>query len=423
MTTSNPNATLLLEDVDVFEPSTGTRQEKVCVLIRGGVIASVGDRPADVTPDEHYRLPGHTVLPGLIDLHVHVVASHTNLTANAWLPNALAILRTVPILSGMLNRGFTTVRDAGGADYGLCEALRAGDIIGPRILPAGKALSQTGGHGDFRPRSDILDDACGCLGRQGAIGRVVDGEDAMRLAVREEILKGASQIKVMASGGVASPNDPITNTQFSLAELRAAVEEAEAAGTYVMAHAYTARAIRRAIECGVRCIEHGNLIDEATARLIVEAKAYVVPTLSTLDHLMLEGPGLGFPKESLAKIDAARSVGREALALMARVGVKVGFGSDMLGGLHKYQSDEFSVRAKVVGNLEAIRSATSIAAEIICESDVRGTLAVGAKADLIVVQGDPVADISLLLGQGEHIPFVIQDGVSVKRMGVLQMPK
>jgi imidazolonepropionase-like amidohydrolase len=319
----------------------------------------------------------------------------------------------------MLNRGFTTVRDAGGADFGMCEAVNTGALLGPRILSSGKALSQTGGHGDFRPRSDQLSDACGCLGRQGAIARVVDGVDAIRLAVREEILKGATQIKVMASGGVASPNDAITNTQYSQAELRAAVEEAEAAGTYVMAHAYTPRAIRRAIECGVRCIEHGNLVDEATARMMVERNVYMVPTLATLDRLLSHGPALGFPPESLEKIDAARSVGREALRLLARVGVKAGFGSDMLGELHAYQSDEFEARAEVVGNVEAIRSATSIAAEIIGEAGVRGTISVGAKADLVVVAGDPVADLSLLLGQGEHIPMVIKAGVCVKQAGQL----
>jgi imidazolonepropionase-like amidohydrolase len=237
--------------------------------------------------------------------------------------------------------------------------------------------------------------------------------------VREEILKGATQIKVMASGGVASPNDAITNTQYSQAELRAAVEEAEAAGTYVMAHAYTPRAIRRAIECGVRCIEHGNLVDEATARMMVERNVYMVPTLATLDRLLSHGPALGFPPESLEKIDAARSVGREALRLLARVGVKAGFGSDMLGELHAYQSDEFEARAEVVGNVEAIRSATSIAAEIIGEAGVRGTISVGAKADLVVVAGDPVADLSLLLGQGEHIPMVIKAGVCVKQAGQL----
>ncbi|KAE8757027.1 amidohydrolase family protein [Paraburkholderia madseniana] len=415
-------STFVLERINVFDPASGTRREGVDVCVKDGVIASIGTVPTSVSPDARYALPGHTLLPGFIDLHVHVVASKTNLGANAVMPNFLAALRTVPIVRGMLNRGFTTVRDAGGADFGMCEAVNTGVLLGPRILSSGKALSQTGGHGDFRPRSDQLSDACGCLGRQGAIARVVDGEDAIRLAVREEILKGATQIKVMASGGVASPNDSITNTQYSEAELRAAVEEAEAAGTYVMAHAYTPRAIRRAIECGVRCIEHGNLVDEATARMMVERNVYMVPTLATLDHLFAQGPTLGFPPESLEKIDAARSVGREALRLLARVGVKAGFGSDMLGELHTYQSDEFEARAQIVGNLEAIRSATSVAAEIIGEAGVRGTVSVGAKADLVVVAGDPVENLSLLLGQGEHIPMVIKAGVCVKQAGQLLEP-
>ncbi|WP_027798091.1 metal-dependent hydrolase family protein [Paraburkholderia dilworthii] len=413
---------LVLEGVAVFDPATRKRQTSVNVCIADGKIAAIGDVPASFDDARRLTLPGRTVLPGFIDLHVHVVAGNTNLGASAAMPNFLAALKTLPVLRGMLNRGFTTVRDAGGADFGMCEAVNNGVLWGPRILSSGKALSQTGGHGDFRQRNDKLDDACGCLGRQGSIARVVDGVDAMRLAVREELLKGASQIKVMASGGVASPNDPITNTQYSEEEIRAAVQEAEAAGTYVMAHAYTARAVRRAVECGVKCIEHGNLIDEETARLLVERDVAVVPTLSTLDRLSEKGPALGFPVESLEKIDGARSVGREALALMSRVGVKVGFGSDMLGELHAFQSDEFAVRAEVVGNIEAIRSATCVAAEITRETGVRGTVAVGAVADLIVVDGDPVEDISLLLGQGEHIPVVIKGGVVMKEDGRLLEP-
>ncbi|WP_028221027.1 metal-dependent hydrolase family protein [Paraburkholderia oxyphila] len=410
----------VLENVDVFDPESRKRRSGVDILIQDGVIAAIGTIAAEAANGAvRLRLSGHTVLPGFIDLHVHVVASNTNLGANAAQPNFLAALRTLPILRGMLNRGFTTVRDAGGADFGMCQAVNTGVVAGPRILSSGKALSQTGGHGDFRQRSDQLDDACGCLGRQGAIARVVDGVDAMRLAVREEILKGAAQIKVMASGGVASPNDPITNTQYSEDELRAAVEEASAAGTYVMAHAYTARAIRRAIDAGVKCIEHGNLVDEETARLMVERDVSMVPTLATLDHLMEYGPKLGFPAASLAKIDAARSVGREALAMLANVGVRIGFGSDMLGELHQHQSDEFLARAKVVGNEAAICSATSVAAEIINEQGRRGTVAVGAVADLVIVEGDPLRDISLLLGQGEHIPVVLKGGTLVKRDGRL----
>jgi imidazolonepropionase-like amidohydrolase len=413
---------LVLGNVNVFDPVTSKRRTNVNVCIAGDKIAAIGDVAPSFSDARRLDLPGRTVLPGLIDLHVHVVAASTNLGLSAAMPNFLAALKTLPVLRGMLNRGFTTVRDAGGADFGMCEAVNGGVLWGPRILSSGKALSQTGGHGDFRQRNDKLDDACGCLGRQGSIARVVDGVDAIRIAVREELLKGASQIKIMASGGVASPNDPITNTQYSEDEIRAAVQEAEAAGTYVMAHAYTAHAIQRAVRCGVKCIEHGNLIDEETARLLVQLGVAVVPTLATLERLSEKGSALGFPAESLAKIDKARSVGREALALMAREGVKVGFGSDMLGELHAYQSDEFAVRAEVVGNVEAIRSATCVAADITRETGVRGTVAVGSVADLVVVDGDPVEDISLLLGQGEHIPVVIKGGVCMKEAGRLLEP-
>ena len=252
---------------NVLDLSQGALLEHHHVVIEDGHIVEVTDRPVDLPGARLIDARGKTVMPGLIDCHVHVLASNANLGTSAAQPNILAVIRALPVLSAMLGRGFTTVRDAGGADWGLTQALEGGLIPGPRIFPSGKALSQTGGHGDFRPRGDTLE-PCSCCFRAGAIARVVDGVDAVRLAVREEIQKGATQIKIMASGGVASPTDPIGNTQYSEDEIRAIVAEAEAANTYVMAHAYTGRAISRAVRCGARTIEHGNLVDEDAARLM-----------------------------------------------------------------------------------------------------------------------------------------------------------
>lgn len=407
---------ILLKGGNVLDPARGTALPRADVLIEGERIVEVSAQGIVAPHARQIDVTGKTVMPGLIDCHVHVLAALANLGVNAVQPNVLVAFRAMPIMKSMLERGFTTVRDAGGADWGLSQAVATGLIPGPRIFPSGKALSQTGGHGDFRPRADVLE-PCSCAFRAGAIARVADGVDAVRLAVREEIQKGATQIKIMASGGVASPTDPIGNTQYSEDEIRAIVAEAEAAQTYVMAHAYTGRAITRAIRCGVRTIEHGNLVDAAAARVMREHGAFVVPTLVTYDALARDGARLGLPPESVAKIETVREAGRNSLAIYAEAGVPMAFGSDLLGEMHHYQSDEFRIRAELLGALETIRSATSIAAAVLQREDELGTVKAGALADLLVVDGDPLQDISLLCGQGEHISLVMQAGRIHARQG------
>ncbi|MFL9952945.1 amidohydrolase family protein [Paraburkholderia nemoris] len=403
---------------NVLDLVQGVLLEHHHVVIENGHIVEVTDRPVDLPNARVIDARGKTVMPGLIDCHVHVLASRANLGVNATQPNILTAIRALPILKAMLGRGFTTVRDAGGADWGLTQALESGLIPGPRIFPSGKALSQTGGHGDFRPRGDVLE-PCSCAFRAGAIARVVDGVDAVRLAVREEIQKGATQIKIMASGGVASPTDPISNTQYSEDEIRAIVAEAEAANTYVMAHAYTGRAISRAIRCGVRTIEHGNLVDEAAAKLMREHGAFVVPTLVTYDALAKHGADYGLPADSIAKVETVRQAGRDSLQIYANAGVPMGFGSDLLGEMHTFQSDELRIRAEVLGNLEALRSATTIAADIVDRSGKLGVIRAGAIADVLVVDGNPLKDIGVLTGQGERLEYVLQHGEVVSERGTV----
>ncbi len=383
------------------------------VLIENGKISQTGVGLTPPAGAQIIRANGLTVMPGMIDCHTHIVASQVNLGLNANLPNALATLRAVPILSGILMRGFTSVRDAGGANWSLAEATRTDIIDGPRIFPSGRALSQTGGHGDFRARSDIIE-PCACSQRIGNIGRVVDGEDNIRLAIREEIQMGASQIKIMASGGVASPNDPIHFLGYSEKEIRAAVEEATNAGTYVMAHAYTPRAISRAVQCGVRTIEHGNLVDQAAAEVMREHNAFMVPTLITYEALASEGASLGLPAESVAKIDGVRGAGKKALEILAKAGVKMGLGSDLLGAMHRHESEELKLRADILGNGMVLQQATLVGAEIIGMTDQLGIIKVGAIADLLLVDGNPLTDISCLLGQGDQIRVIIKDGKTYK---------
>lgn len=400
---------LLIVNSHVLDVHALTLRSGLSVLVSDGRIAAVGAGLSVPEGTTTLDARGMTLMPGLIDCHVHTVASSFNLGGVARQPNVFVMLRALPIMKAMLERGFTSVRDAGGADWSLAEAVRTGLVPGPRLFTSGKALSQTGGHADFRPRNDDLD-ACSCAYKLGNIGRVVDGVDACRLAVREEILKGASQIKVMASGGVASPNDPIGNLGYSEAELRAIVEEAGNANTYVMAHAYTPRAIARAVRCGVRTIEHGNLVDVPTAELMAEQGAYMVPTLITYEGLANEGERYGLPAASIAKIESVRGQGRQAIEILARAGVKMGLGSDLLGETHPLQSDELRLRAEILGNGPVLQQATLVGAEILGQTGQLGEVTVGAIADLLLVDGNPLTDISCLLNQGERLRAIVKDG-------------
>ena len=406
---------ILFQHADILDPAAGLLLKDRFVLVDGETIREVSEKPPAAPGARVIDARGKVLMPGLIDCHVHCLASQVHLGRLANLPNVLAVLRAVPLLRGMLERGFTTVRDAGGADYSLAEATRSGVIDGPRIFPSGRALSQTGGHGDFRERSDIIE-PCACTPKIGAIARVVDGVDSIRLAVREEIQKGATQIKIMASGGVASPNDPIHFLGYSEDEIRAAVEEAANAGTYVMAHAYTARAIARAVRCGVRTIEHGNLVDAEAARVMADHGAIAVPTLATYEALATEGVALGFPAEAVAKIEAVRGDGLRSLEIFAHAGVRMAYGSDLLGESQRLQSDEFALRARVLGAAEAIRAATTHAAHLLKMEGRLGTIAPGAIADLLLIDGNPLENIDLLRGQGGSIQLTMKDGRILKNL-------
>jgi len=326
----------------------------------------------------------------------------------------LLTLQAARVLEGMLQRGFTTIRDAAGADGGLAEAVEAGLVRGPRIFPSGMALSQTGGHGDVRPRTQSVV-TCACCEGGINLSRIADGVAECRRAARDELRKGATQIKILASGGVASPYDPIWNLQYSEEEVRAIVEEAQSWRTYVMAHAYSPEAIRRSIDFGVRSIEHANLIDRATAEHVAGTDAFVVPTLVTYDALHRHGRELGFPEVSMAKLAEVREAGIGSLEILQRAGVRIGFGTDLLGPMHRHQSRELVIRAEAMSPFDIIRSATTVNAELLNRAGELGVVAPSARADLIAVDGDPLAEISLLDGQGEHLTHIMKDGVFYKR--------
>src|SRR5262252_3467142 len=405
---------IIFANCAVLDGTSGERREDHHVLVEGDRIREVSDRPITSGAAETIDLHGRTLMPGLIDAHVHVLAVDAALARLSDRPVTLLTLQAAKVLEGMLERGFTTIRDAGGADGGLAEAVETGLVHGPRIFPSGSALSQTGGHGDTRPRTQSVV-ACACCEGGAALSRIADGVTECRRAARDELRKGATQIKILASGGVASPYDPIWNLQYSEEEVRAIVEEAQAWRTYVMAHAYSPEAIRRSIDFGVRSIEHANLIDRATAEHVAGADAFVVPTLVTYDALYRHGRELGFTEANMAKLAEVREAGIGSLETLQKAGVKIGFGTDLLGPMHRYQSREFAIRAEAMSPFDIIRSATIVNAELLNRAAELGIVAPGARADLIAVDGDPLADISLLDGQGERITHIMKGGVFYKR--------
>ncbi len=407
-------STILFRNGPIFDGVTPEPREGLEVLVEDGRIKEVSDTAISANGADVVDLAGRTLMPGLIDAHFHATLSEVNVKALEATPPSLNAQHARVLLEGCLNRGFTTIRDAAGADYGHAAAVDTGLIKGPRIFFAGKALSQTGGHGDLRHREEQAP-VCACGIGASNFTVIADGVDAVRQAAREELRRGANQIKIMASGGVASPLDPVWNLQYSEEEIRAVVWEAESWKTYVMAHAYTAEAISRCLEFGVRSIEHANLIDEAAAKLAAEKGAFVVPTLIAYDALYEAGERLGLPPVSFAKLDDVREAGRRSLEILRSAGVQVGFGTDLLGGLHPQQNREFLIRAEVLPPAEILLSATSINARLLNRPGELGEIAPGAYADLLVVDGDPLSDIALLAEPDKNLAAIMKDGAWIRQ--------
>ena len=400
---------LLLKNGLIFDGHSPDLLADQYVLIEGERIVSVTkERPE--TQAKEIDLAGKVIMPGLIDCHFHAYAVEANFPLLESLPATYLAQAARPLMENALQRGFTTVRDAGGADYGLWKAVEDGYVKGPRLFYAGKAFSQTGGHADIRPQHA---EPCGCA-LYGNLGHVVDGVDELRKAVRENLRQGAHQIKLMVSGGIASPTDPIWMLQFSEEEILVAVDETSRRRSYVMAHAYTSETIIRAVELGIRSIEHANLIDKAAAQVVADHNAYVVPTLATYHALHLDGEGLGVPKVTLDKLQEVRSHGLEAIELCKEAVVKTGLGTDLLGEMHRYQLDELKIRQEVNTAFEILHAATAVNAEIVQHPDELGCVKAGAYADLLIIDGNPLEDLALLYEEGKGIDQIIKGGCCVR---------
>ncbi|OGE58203.1 hypothetical protein PENARI_c001G01139 [Penicillium arizonense] len=419
----HPQRTLVFVNATIIDPAQGELIHNATVRISDGKITQIvtdGSTTAteDVPGDNVIDLTGKYLCPGLIDCHVHiaVVPGEADLRAYKDMTERISLLRQPLVLKSMLERGFTSIRDCGGASLAIKEAVEDGVFPGPRLFIAGYALSQTGGHGDMRGSHDAQ--LC-CGGSLSGISRIVDGPAECYKYAREELRQGADFIKIMGGGGVASPTDRIEHVQFSDEEIKAIVTVSRNAGTYVTSHSYTPQAIQQAIKLGVRGIEHGNLIDLETANMMAEMDVFLTPTL--IAHVMSKQ--LNFlPPDGAAKNDEVLEKGLRAMKIAVEAGVTVCFGSDLLGPMHFAQSKEFSVRSKVLTPLQILRSATVNAARLIMQEDRLGQIREGFAADLLVLNENPLEDITVLDRVEEHMMGVIKDGrVSTSRWEALKV--
>lgn len=369
----------------------------------GRVVRLAG--PAELQGSEGERVIDareRVVTPGFIDAHMHAYAVHMNgnpLERMSYIAHGAARR-----LSDCVRRGFTTVRDVAGGDAGLARAIEDGLIQAPRYLYTGTALSQTGGHGDFRSAETLH--SCGC----DLLCEVVDGVESVQKAVRERFRTGAHAIKLLVSGGVVSPTDPLHVPQYSADEVRAACVEAARRSSYVAAHAYSSEAIEHAVSNGVRSIEHGNFVDQPTAALMAERGAYLVPTLIAYDAIARRGEQHGLSEFSLAKNREVLDSGMRAIEIARTAGVPVGFGSDLMSDLHEEQLAGLRLQHEVQGTAELLTSLTRTNAALLQRADL-GSLEPGSAADLLIFERDPIEDASVLWDTREEARLVISRGL------------
>ena len=401
---------VLLKNARMIDGTGADPVEGVSLVIKGQHIQEILTQDAGSLPADTLIIDckGQTLLPGLIDGHVHICAVEADLTEQKRrnYPSVVAI-RSLQVMLDCLDQGFTTVRDCGGADPGFRIAVEQGLVPGPRLTVAGKGLSQTGGHGDGRLPTEIHTPVPVPIGMGGV---VVDGVDACRRAARDQLRQGVDFVKVMAGGGCMSPADEIDTSQYSMDELTAVVWEARAAGKYVAAHCYSDASVINSVKAGIRTIEHGNLITQKAADAIKEAGAILVPTLVTYEVMPEVGPELGIPEYNLRKMIQARDSGLEALDIAYKTGCTIASGSDCLGSMQLFKGKELEIKSRVMGPMEAIVATTKTNAELIGRQADLGTIEAGKLADLILVNTDPLKDITVFQNYRENITLIIQDG-------------
>ncbi len=407
---------LLFKNARIFDGSSADCAEGQWLRVADGRIQEISAQPLQAGDDTRViDVAGRTLMPGLIDAHVHAFASDVAVARIEAVGEAYRTAHAVRMLGHALECGFTTVRDIGGGNYSLYKAAADGLFRAPHFHYAGKILSMTGGHGDMRQieQAPRYAPACACV-EANMFSVMADGVDECLKQAREQLRQGAHCIKLMGSGGVASPTDPIWMNQYREDEIRAIVGECTERHSYASAHCHPASAVRRCVEYGVRAIEHGTLIDAETAAFVAERGAYIVPTMVIIHALVELGRELGFPAQSQAKVELVAQQAISGLDLMRTAGVKVVFGTDLLGSTYTQQCREFRLRSEVFTPVELLRQATSTAAEMMLMEGQIGCVKVGAQADLIVVKGDPLKDIGLLAADGRELGCVVRGGEVIR---------
>ena len=396
--------TLTIDNARIW---TGIDDELVdgAIQVRDGIVEAItdaGDTDGRPVLDARERV----VIPGLVDAHFHAYGIGLDMLVMEATPLSYVTAKAAKRLGGALRRGFTTVRDVAGGDIGLQRAIDEGLIAGPRYLFTGPALSQTGGHGDPRPGDLAVDTCC------HHTSEVVDGVEPLRVAVRERFRTGAHAIKIMTSGGVISLPDPLRIPQYSPEEVRAVCDEAIRRGSYVAAHAYSPEAIVHSVANGVRSIEHGNLLDAATAQVMARSGALLVPTLATYDAMDRRVDEIGLTPVQKAKNLEVLDHGKRAIAIAAEEGVTIGFGTDLMGDLEDDQLQGLRLQHEVMGTTGVLRAATRGNAELIGDDRV-GRIGEGSFADMVVLARDPFSEPEALWDPAEDARDVVINGVPV----------
>jgi imidazolonepropionase-like amidohydrolase len=401
------NANLVLDGFAELQPSFN-------VLVKDNYIHSVSPIPINCQNATVIDVGGRTVMPGLIDAHAHITGLSLS-PKNVSYPASNMAMAAANYLTRSLMDGFTTIREAGGADYSIAQLVAQGEIASPRLFYSGRALTQTGGGADFRTPYEHTD-PCGHISPFSVMSVIADGVDEVRKAAREELRRGATQIKLFASGGVVFPSEAhATLYEFSEAELSAAVEEAASRGTYVMAHAYTDAGIRRCLRAGVRSIEHANFASEETVAMIAESGAFFDPTFISLTQRIETASETRLSSSIVHNLERTIASGQQVYKWAKKYDVPIAFGTDLWGAeARKSQVREFEMRMDLDSPANVIRSATTTNAALLMQKDKLGTIAPGAYADLLVVEGDPLTDLRVMLDPQKNLKLIMKDGVIYK---------
>lgn len=408
-------SSILFKNANVILGESTEIQKNFDVMVQNDLIAQVSQTP--LQPLEGMRVidvKGKTLMPGLIDAHAHV----TGLTLspkNIFYSEAEIFLAAATYLKNSLFYGFTTLREAGGADFRIAQLLDNKSIPGPRLFYSGRALTQTGGGADFRKPNEQID-PCGHVGSFSTMSVIADGVDEVRKAAREELRKGATQLKVFASGGVVFPSlsNP-TLYEYSEEELSTIVEEARARNTYVMAHAYSDESVRKCIKSGVRSIEHANFVSEPTVELMSESGVFYDPTFISLAQRIESAEQNRLSEAIVANLKNTIEKGKKVYEYALKYKIPIAFGTDLWGPeAQRDQLREFEMRKELDSAANIIRSATVVNAELLMQKGKLGVISAGAYADLLVVDGNPLVNLNVLLRPDENLKLIMKDGVIYK---------